>query len=170
VLADAVSRRLSVLVGLALTGAGHLLEGALPLFGTILLAQLLWGVGSTFESGAVDAWVTDEVGEARAAAAFMRAVQVGQVASLAGIGLATVLGRVGLAWPLLARARWCAGSSSSRCWPGPLRRSSTGCGRRGCCSTRFPWPARWGRPVSSGRSPRRPCSSASPLPRSPGAA
>jgi len=102
VLADAVSRRLSVLVGLALTGAGYLLEGALPLFGTILAAQLLWGLGSTFESGAVDAWVTDEIGEQRAAGAFMRAAQVGQVASLLGIGLATLLGRLGLAWPLLA--------------------------------------------------------------------
>lgn len=102
VLADSVSRRLSVLVGLALTGAGYVLEGALPLFGTIVLAQLLWGVGSTFESGAVDAWVTDEIGEERAAAAFMRAAQVGQLASLGGIVLASLLGRAGLAWPLLA--------------------------------------------------------------------
>lgn len=102
VLADAVSRRLSVLLGLALTGAGYLLEGAFPLFGTILAAQLLWGLGNTFESGAVDAWVTDEIGEERAAGAFMRAAQVGQVASLAGIGLAALLGRLGLAWPLLA--------------------------------------------------------------------
>lgn len=102
VLADSVSRRSSVLVGLALTGAGYVLEGAVPRFWPILLAQLVWGLGSTFESGAIDAWVTDEIGEARAAGAFMRAAQVGQVASLAGIGLAALLGRVGLAWPLLA--------------------------------------------------------------------
>lgn len=102
VLADAVSRRLSVVLGLALMGGGFLLEGALPVFGTILLAQLLWGVGSTFESGAVDAWIADELGEERAPRSFLRAAQVSQGTALLGIGLAAVLGRGGLAWPLLA--------------------------------------------------------------------
>lgn len=102
VVADAVSRRLSVLVGLALMGTGFLLEGALPRLGTILLAQVVWGVGSTFESGAVDAWVADEVGDERAPGAFLRAAQVGQVGALGGIAVAALLGRLGLAWPLLA--------------------------------------------------------------------
>lgn len=100
VLADGVSRRLSVLIGVALIGVGFLLEGALPRFGTILAAQLLWGIGSTFESGAVDAWVADEVGDARAAGAFLRGAQASQAAALVGIGLAALVGRAGLAWPL----------------------------------------------------------------------
>ncbi len=100
VVADSVSRRLSVLIGVALIGFGFLLEGALPLFGTILLAQLLWGIGSTFESGAVDAWVADEVGEARTPDVFLRGAQAGQAAALVGIVLAALVGRLGLAWPL----------------------------------------------------------------------
>ncbi len=100
VVADSVSRRLSVLIGVALIGVGFLLEGALPLFGTILLAQLLWGIGSTFESGAVDAWVADEVGEARTPDVFLRGAQAGQAAALVGIVLAALVGQLGLAWPL----------------------------------------------------------------------
>src|SRR5689334_13391617 len=46
-LADVYSRRLAVIVGLVLIGAGALLEGALPQFWAILLAQILWGVGIT---------------------------------------------------------------------------------------------------------------------------
>nr|MBA2754648.1 MFS transporter [Chloroflexia bacterium] len=50
VVADAVSRRLSVIVGYGLIGAGIVLEGSFPLFGTILVAQVIWGIGSTFTS------------------------------------------------------------------------------------------------------------------------
>ncbi|HBJ31140.1 MAG TPA: MFS transporter, partial [Dehalococcoidia bacterium] len=52
VVADVFSRRLSLIIGFALIGAGIMLEGAFPLFGTILLAQAVWGVGYTFTSGA----------------------------------------------------------------------------------------------------------------------
>ena len=52
VVADSVSRRLSIIIGYVLIGSGFLLEGALPLFATILLAQILWGLGYTFTSGA----------------------------------------------------------------------------------------------------------------------
>lgn len=102
VVADTVSRRLSVVIGMVLIGVGFLIEGAWPLFGPILLAQFVWGLGSTFESGAVDAWITDEVGEAVAADAFLRGTQVAQIAGLLGIGLASVLGGRDLAWPLRA--------------------------------------------------------------------
>src|SRR5579884_2063679 len=39
-LADAFSRRLSIVVGMALYGLGLMLEGAVPRFGVILLAQV----------------------------------------------------------------------------------------------------------------------------------
>jgi MFS transporter, DHA3 family, tetracycline resistance protein len=94
VVADVYSRRLSLIIGFALIGAGFLLEGSLPLFGAILLAQALWGIGWTFTSGAREAWIVDEVGEGRAGPVFLRAAQVGQVATivgaLAGGGLATL--------------------------------------------------------------------------------
>ena len=71
VVADVVSRRLSIIVGVFLIGAGFVLEGALPVFATILLAQVLWGLGYTFTSGATQAWITDEIGEEAAGPAFL---------------------------------------------------------------------------------------------------
>jgi DHA3 family tetracycline resistance protein-like MFS transporter len=62
VLADTVSRRLSVIIGTALIGLGLIVWGAWTLFATILLAQVLWGIGVTFTSGATQAWISDETG------------------------------------------------------------------------------------------------------------
>lgn len=102
VVADAVSRRLSVLIGMVLIGAGFLLEGLVPSLAAVLAAQVVWGLGATFESGAVDAWISDEIGEAAATRAFLRAAQLGQLAALAGIPVAVALGRAGLGLPLAA--------------------------------------------------------------------
>ncbi len=100
VVADLTSRRRSVIIGMFLIGAGFMLEGLFPVFATMLLAQVIWGVGAAFESGAKEAWIADELG-ARVGAAFLRAVQVGQLASLAGIAVAVALGNVYLALPLV---------------------------------------------------------------------
>ena len=51
VVADVYSRRLSVIIGYALIGLGFALEGIVPRFEAVLLAQVLWGVGYTFTSG-----------------------------------------------------------------------------------------------------------------------
>jgi len=101
IVADLHSRRLSVIVGYALVGAGFMLEGALPLFATILLAQVVWGIGYTFTSGAQDAWLADEIGEERLAQAYLRASQVGRAGTLAGLLVSISLGRVNLALPFL---------------------------------------------------------------------
>ncbi len=101
-LADLRGRRLSVLVGLVLIGCGFLLEGALPVFATIMLAQVLWGVGYTFTSGADKAWITDEVGEERVAPVFLRGAQAAQVGALAGIVLSALLAGLRLNLPILA--------------------------------------------------------------------
>jgi DHA3 family tetracycline resistance protein-like MFS transporter len=93
VLADVVSRKLSMVIGLALMGAGFLLMGVVPAFWVILLAQVLWGSGITFMSGADDAWIADELGREALQRVFLRGAQVNQVATLCGIfvsvGLAT---------------------------------------------------------------------------------
>ncbi|MBX6341605.1 MAG: MFS transporter, partial [Thermomicrobiaceae bacterium] len=102
VVADVYSRRLSIVIGLALVGAGFMLEGALPIFATILLAQVLWGVGYTFTSGADSAWIADELGEERATEVFLRGAQASHVGALVGIGLSVLLGSVRLNLPLLA--------------------------------------------------------------------
>src|SRR4051794_38575163 len=63
IIADLYSRRLSVIIGFVLIGVGSLIEGLVPAFGAILVATAVWGVGSTCVDGALEAWVTDEVGE-----------------------------------------------------------------------------------------------------------
>jgi DHA3 family tetracycline resistance protein-like MFS transporter len=99
--ADVYSRRLSVILGLFLIGAGFVLEGSLPIFATILVAQVLWGVGFTFTSGAQDAWLADEVGEERLPELYLRGTQVSQAAAFAGVLLSAVLARVRVNLPLL---------------------------------------------------------------------
>ena len=84
VVADVYSRKLSIIIGWLLVGLGFLVEGSFPWFGPILLAQLIWGIGYTFTSGATQAWITDEIGEASAGKAFIRANQVGVFAALLG--------------------------------------------------------------------------------------
>ena len=100
VVADVYSRRLSVIIGYFLIGAGFILEGSIPWFWTILLAQVLWGLGYTFTSGATQAWITDEIGEEQAGKAFLRAGQVGNLSSLVGVVLGTVLANVRLNLPI----------------------------------------------------------------------
>lgn len=99
-LADVFSRRASVTLGVALTGAGFLLEGLVPRFGPILLAQVLWGAGYTFISGAEEAWISDEVGVERANRAFLRAQQAGLLAGLVGVAGSVALASVRLNLPL----------------------------------------------------------------------
>lgn len=99
--ADAVSRRLSVLIGLGLTGVSFLVQGAFPVFGWIALSQAIWGIGYTFTSGATTAWLVDEIGDERAAPLFLRETQLSNIASVVGILLAVVIGSLRLAWPLL---------------------------------------------------------------------
>lgn len=63
VVADTMSRRLSIIVGYLGMGIGLLAEGAFPSFWPILLAQVFWGISYTFTSGATEAWLAGEVGE-----------------------------------------------------------------------------------------------------------
>ncbi len=92
VVADVYSRRLSVIIGYVFIGIGFLVEGFFPFFGTVLLAQVIWGIGWTFTSGALEAWLSDEIGEANAGRAFLRAAQVVQLTTLAGIVASVALG------------------------------------------------------------------------------
>src|SRR5919199_4924835 len=60
VLADTYGRRRSVITGCILMGCGFALEGAIPRFIAVLAAQAVRGVGYTFISGALEAWIADE--------------------------------------------------------------------------------------------------------------
>lgn len=100
IVADVYSRRLSIIIGYLLMGLGFLVEGFFPFFAAILLAQVIWGLGYTFTSGATQAWITDEVGEEDANKLFLRATQVGLFAALIGMGLSTLIGANNVALPL----------------------------------------------------------------------
>jgi DHA3 family tetracycline resistance protein-like MFS transporter len=100
IVADVYSRRLSIVLGYVLMGLGFLVEGFFPAFLPILLAQVIWGLGYTFTSGATQAWITDEIGEDDANKLFMRGTQVGLFASLLGMGGAMLVGANNVALPI----------------------------------------------------------------------
>jgi DHA3 family tetracycline resistance protein-like MFS transporter len=101
VLADVKSRRLSIIIGYAVMGAGFVVEGSFPFFATVLLAQVMWGFGYTFTSGATQAWVADELGEERAGEAYLRGAQAARVGALLAIPLSVALGSVNIAIPIV---------------------------------------------------------------------
>lgn len=107
VVADSYSRRLSVIIGMFVLGGAYLLEGSLTfllpgaLFVGVLLAEAIRGVGETFLSGAVDAWIADEVGEEQLTAIYVKAGQINRVVSLVGLGLSIGLAMIKLWLPYL---------------------------------------------------------------------
>jgi len=95
VVADVYSRRTSILIGHAVVGLAFLVEGLFPAFATILLAQVLYGLGYTFTSGATQAWLSDEIGEERANQTFLTANRFGLGGALLGMLAAIALGGLG---------------------------------------------------------------------------
>jgi len=61
VLADAVSRRLALVVAHLVMGAGMAMTGFVGTFPLLVLSQCLWGLGWAMASGADVAWITDEL-------------------------------------------------------------------------------------------------------------
>jgi MFS transporter, DHA3 family, tetracycline resistance protein len=102
VVADVYSRRLSVIIGVVLTGAGFMIEGLAPTFAGVLLAQVVWGIGYTFTSGAGEAWIVDEVGEANAGPVLLRGSQAAQLGGLVGAPISVALASVALNVPIVA--------------------------------------------------------------------
>ncbi len=102
VVADTYSRRLSVIVAQFLMGAAFVVTGLFADVGIILAAAALTGFGWTFKSGAIDAWLADEVGPERLAGAYQQGAQVARVFALLGIGAAVGLALVELSLPVVA--------------------------------------------------------------------
>ena len=105
VVADLVSRRLSLGIGWLVQGGAWALSGATTNFGVILAAWVIWGIGATFESGAFQAWITDEVGPENVGPVFVR----GSQASLAG-GIVGVLASFAVATVSIRAAIFGAGA------------------------------------------------------------
>lgn len=111
VVADTYSRRLSVIIGTFLWGLGFLIQGLFPFVLTVLIAQVVLGLGYTFNSGASEAWLAGEIGDENVGDAFLKSSQVGRigaiVAIIASVGLASIQLNIpiiltGLGWVALA--------------------------------------------------------------------
>ena len=101
IVADVYSRRLSVIIAMALIGVGFIVEGSFPVFAGVIAGQMLLGLGWTFTSGARNAWLADEIGEEPASKAYIRAAQIGNIFALIGIGLSVALGSITLTLPII---------------------------------------------------------------------
>ena len=101
VLADTYGRRRSVITGCLLMGSGFALEGAIPRFAAVLAAQALWGIGYTFISGALEAWIADEDPDRDLGRVYLRGEQADYIGSFAGIPASVLLGLVALNIPLV---------------------------------------------------------------------
>jgi len=101
VVADVYSRKLSTLIGFFLFGIGFIVEGAWPIFTTVLIAQVIWGLGWTFISGAHEAWIADEVGVDKVGPVYIRGTQYYYLGNLLGIPLSILLGKMALNLPIL---------------------------------------------------------------------
>jgi len=102
VVADAYSRRLSIIIGYFIMGLAFIVEGSFPAFVPILLAQVLWGIGYTFTSGATQAWLSDEIGEENANRALLRANQFDLAGALVGMLIAIPLGNIAVNLPIIS--------------------------------------------------------------------
>jgi DHA3 family tetracycline resistance protein-like MFS transporter len=101
IVADVYSRRLSIVVGTAIMGVAFVLVAAAGSAPAVLAAYAVWGFGYTFTSGAMDAWLADEVGDERLSHVYLRGAQISRVAGLAGIGASVGLALVDLRLPIL---------------------------------------------------------------------
>lgn len=96
IVADVYSRRLSIIIGYFLLGIGLITAGLYPVLPIIAMGLGVMGIGSTFVSGALSAWLVDEVGQEQASQTFLRGSQTSILANLAGIGLCMFLSSVNL--------------------------------------------------------------------------
>lgn len=67
----------------------------------VLAAQVVWGCGDTFITGALEAWIASEQREDCMDRTFLRGEQLHQVGGIAGILLSALLGNVNLQLPII---------------------------------------------------------------------
>ena len=101
VLADTFSRRMSVIIGLAIIGLAWAGQGLVPTFVAIASFEILRGVGEAFVHGATEAWVAGEVGDDALDGLFLRETQVSQLAGLAGLPVGVGLALIDLRIPVV---------------------------------------------------------------------
>jgi len=101
IVADLHSRRVSVIIGFFLVGVGFAVEGVVATFAAAIVGNVIWGIGYTFTSGALQAWITDEVGEEQVARVFTRETQLDLAFGFLGTLAAGGLGLIALRVPIV---------------------------------------------------------------------
>ncbi|MGU8403181.1 tetracycline efflux MFS transporter TetA(P) [Clostridium perfringens] len=101
IVADVYSRKLSIVIGVVLTGVGFILEGSISSFVFVLVAQIVWGLGSTFISGSVEAWIAEEEKDKDLDKIYIKGAQAGQIGAFIGIVLSTVIANFSVRLPII---------------------------------------------------------------------
>ncbi|MCE9559592.1 MAG: MFS transporter [Armatimonadetes bacterium] len=105
VVADLVSRKLSVVLGFLIVGAGFVIQPIGATWPILVIGMIGWGLGETFLSGAFEAWITDELpfedNPPTATEIFLRASQANIAGYLVGIWVSIVLATINLRLPLI---------------------------------------------------------------------
>lgn len=101
IVADVYSRKLSIIIGTVLIGIGFILEGSISSFIFVLLAQIIWGIGYTFVSGAVEAWIAEEDKTRDLNEIYIKGAQLGQIGTVIGIILSTIIGNFSIRMPII---------------------------------------------------------------------
>lgn len=96
VVADAYSRRLSLVIGYLGMGVAWMLVGIVSAPWLIIALWALWGLSYTFTSGAYQAWITDEVGAENVGGVFLRGARVSYVGAVLGLALQVGIGTLSL--------------------------------------------------------------------------
>ncbi|WP_410208741.1 tetracycline efflux MFS transporter TetA(P) [Fusobacterium sp.] len=101
IVADVYSRKLSIIIGTVLIGLGFILEGSVASFIFVLAAQVIWGLGSTFVSGSVEAWIAEEEKTKELDQIYIKGAQAGQIGTVIGIILSTIIGNLSVRMPII---------------------------------------------------------------------
>lgn len=101
IVADVYSRKLSIVIGGVLTGVGFILEGSISSFVFVLVAQIVWGLGSTFISGSLEAWIAEEEKNKDLDEIYIKGAQAGQIGAFIGIVLSTVIANLSVRLPII---------------------------------------------------------------------
>ena len=99
--ADSYGRRASVIASHVIEGAAFLIVGASTSYAAVLTAYVVWGIGATFSSGALEAWVTDEMEGRDLEKVFLRGGQFFAAGQLLGFAAAAIAANIDLSWPFI---------------------------------------------------------------------
>lgn len=100
VVADVYSRRLSVILSYFVVGSAYVMSALVGDYWLLVISQVFVGIGSTFQSGAETAWITDEIGSPEEAEEII--IKRGQVQMFSAVGGIAVFSAIAVVWSLSA--------------------------------------------------------------------